>query len=104
VLKEFTGGDGALPAAGLTLAAGSLYGTTTAGGHLGCGTVFKLDLSVSLGIQPSSGGVVLRWADPAFALQSSPAVAGPYITILGASSPYTNTASGPQQFFRLIGN
>ena len=54
VLYSFTGtgGDGAIPWAGLVRAAqGNLYGTTSAGGDLacpngngyGCGTVFKLD-------------------------------------------------------------
>ena len=44
VLYSFTGGtDGAKPEAALTMdAAGNLYGTTTAGGSSGNGTVFKL--------------------------------------------------------------
>jgi uncharacterized repeat protein (TIGR03803 family) len=44
VLHTFTGGtDGELPEAGLTLdAAGNLYGTASAGGSSGSGTVYKL--------------------------------------------------------------
>jgi uncharacterized repeat protein (TIGR03803 family) len=44
VLHSFAGGaDGASPVAGLTMDnAGNLYGTTTAGGSSGNGTVFKL--------------------------------------------------------------
>jgi uncharacterized repeat protein (TIGR03803 family) len=44
VLYSFTGGaDGAYPYAGLVRdAAGNLYGTTSAGGAFGGGTVFKL--------------------------------------------------------------
>ena len=49
VLHDFTGNDGAQPAAGLIFDnAGNLYGTTEAGGDLsqcpnsGCGTVFRL--------------------------------------------------------------
>ncbi len=44
VLYNFAGGtDGAVPEAGLTLdAAGNLYGTTSAGGANGNGTVFKI--------------------------------------------------------------
>src|SRR5664279_2598904 len=53
VLHEFTsGGDGAIPQAGLTMdAAGNFYGTTSSGGYMGsdecrirngCGVVFKL--------------------------------------------------------------
>jgi uncharacterized repeat protein (TIGR03803 family) len=42
-LHAFTGTDGKSPLAGLTAdAAGNLYGTTSQGGHWGCGTVFKL--------------------------------------------------------------
>jgi uncharacterized repeat protein (TIGR03803 family) len=46
-LYSFTGGlDGALPMSTLTLdAGGNLYGTTTAGGSLGLGTVFKVDVN-----------------------------------------------------------
>jgi uncharacterized repeat protein (TIGR03803 family) len=48
VLHTFTGGDGMLPGAGLTLdGAGHLYGTTTAGGTRGNGTVFKLTSTAS---------------------------------------------------------
>lgn len=44
VLKSFPGGpDGAYPYAGLLLSGSTLYGTTTAGGIRGMGTVFKLD-------------------------------------------------------------
>ena len=46
VLHSFTGGeDGAVPAAGLIRdAAGNLYGTTSQGGHLNNGIVFKVDV------------------------------------------------------------
>jgi uncharacterized repeat protein (TIGR03803 family) len=50
ILHEFSGPDGAFPAAGLLMdPAGNLYGTTVNGGsagvcrNFGCGTVFKLD-------------------------------------------------------------
>jgi uncharacterized repeat protein (TIGR03803 family) len=104
VLKEFTGSDGAGPSAGLTLSGRVLYGTTSAGGDVGCGTVFRLELPVQLAIQSLGNAVVLSWADPAFALQAAPSPTGTFITIPGATSPYTNFISGPQQFFRLIGN
>ena len=42
VLHTFTGRDGAAPYAGVTIRAGMLYGTTTAGGTHGAGVVFQL--------------------------------------------------------------
>jgi uncharacterized repeat protein (TIGR03803 family) len=47
LLHSFTGGsDGAFPLAGLIFdQAGALYGTTTEGGAVGFGTVFKMDIS-----------------------------------------------------------
>jgi hypothetical protein len=45
--------------------------------------------------------LVLSWGDPLFALQSATNVAGPYSTIPGATSPYTNSISGPEKYFRL---
>jgi len=42
-----TGADGATPVAGVTLAAGKLYGTTSAGGAYGFGTIFQLTPSPS---------------------------------------------------------
>jgi len=55
VLYSFAGGtDGAVPQAGLTLdAAGNLYGTTSAGGLYGNGTVFKIT-------RPAKGG---KWIE-----------------------------------------
>ena len=47
VLREFIGSDGEFPAAGLTLSAGVLYGTTRSGGSSGSGTVFKVNLDGS---------------------------------------------------------
>jgi uncharacterized repeat protein (TIGR03803 family) len=40
-----SGSDGAMPAAGLVLAGGVLYGTTAQGGDAGLGTAFALDLA-----------------------------------------------------------
>jgi hypothetical protein len=46
--------------------------------------------------------VVLSWTNSAFGLQSATNVAGPFLTISGASSPFTNSTSSSQRFFRLI--
>ena len=54
-----------------------------------------------LTIQFVDQNVILSWTNSAFSLQSAPTVTGPYSTISGATSPYTNSASSDQQYFRL---
>jgi hypothetical protein len=52
--------------------------------------------------QAVAGNLVLSWTSPLWTLQSATNISGPYSTISGASSPYTNPISGSQQFFRLV--
>jgi len=47
-LKHFTGNHGAAPYAGLTQSGSTLCGTTSSGGDLGYGTVFRVDSSIPL--------------------------------------------------------
>lgn len=54
---------------------------------------------VTLRAQMVSGEVVLTWSKGV--LQSAPNVAGPYSDMAGLTSPYTNTPSGAQQFYRV---
>ncbi len=104
VLYYFTNGlDGATPLGSVVLAGDSLYGTANGGGSAGYGTVFALNLSIPLSFQLSDLGVVLSWSDPSFFLQAAPDPAGVFTNVTGASSPYTNTYSDPQMFFRLRG-
>lgn len=58
-------------------------------------------LNQTLTRQVVGSNLVLNWGEPLFALQSSTNVAGPYVTIPGATSPYTNAISGAQTYFRL---
>jgi hypothetical protein len=58
---------------------------------------------ILLKIQAIGGNVVLSWADPAFGLQSASSILGPFATISGATSPYTNASSGTK-YFRLKSN
>ena len=98
---------GVNPSASLLLANGTLYGTTTnGGGHDGniFGLVFGSSGSVSLSIQDIAGNIVLSWPNSAFSLQSATNLVGTYTNIPGATSPYTNPATAPHQFFRLQGN
>ncbi len=57
--------------------------------------------SVTLRLQVVKGKNVLSWSWTPGILQSASNVTGPYTDIIGATSPYTNTSSGTQQFFRL---
>jgi hypothetical protein len=54
-----------------------------------------------LGFQWLNNQFVISWTSAGCALQSSASVAGPYVDVGGATSPYTNSASGDMQFFRL---
>jgi uncharacterized repeat protein (TIGR03803 family) len=98
-----TNSDGAYPFSGLVLSGNTLYGTTTEGGSSGGGTVYTLSLGpITLNIQLNGNNVILTWGNPAFLLQAATNIGGVYATVPGATSPYTNTISGIQQFYRLI--
>jgi uncharacterized repeat protein (TIGR03803 family) len=102
VLKTLTADDGRQPQAKVTVSGNTLYGTTSTGGIEGYGTVFKLVFPITLFYQNTGSDTVLSWNDPSFVLQVAPAVTGTYTNIPGATSPYTNAFTGPQQFFRLL--
>lgn len=57
-----------------------------------------------LSAQKLNDNLVLTWTNTNFNLQAAPAVTGGFTNILGATSPYTNSAQGSQGFFRLIAN
>jgi len=57
---------------------------------------------IPLHVSYAAGNVTLTWADPSFSLQSATNVNGPYTTIVGATSGYTEPVSGTQKFYRLI--
>jgi uncharacterized repeat protein (TIGR03803 family) len=109
-LYTFTGGnDGAFPEANLVLSGNTFYGTAEEGGANGSGTIFSLTLGsapapIPLFIQRGNHAVILSWSNPAFSLQSAPAVNGVYTNVPGATSPYTNAATGKAEFFRLKAN
>ena len=54
---------------------------------------------VTLSITKSGSNVILSW--PNGTLQQSTNVGGTYSDIIGATSPYTNSISGTQNFFRV---
>jgi len=106
-----TNSDGARPDAGLVLSHYNLYGATTLGGSLGSGTVFSISFAPRMTIVPSGANVVMSWPSnfvgfdyTGFILQSAPSIAGTFTNIAGATTPYTNTITGSQRYFRLISN
>jgi hypothetical protein len=54
---------------------------------------------VTLSIQMSGNQIILTW--PEGVLQSASAVTGPYSDVPTAASPYTNTVTGAQEFYRV---
>jgi uncharacterized repeat protein (TIGR03803 family) len=113
----YTNSDGASPQAGLILLGNTLYGTASAGGGSGNGTVFSLSLgSVSapppqLTIIPSGANVILTWPTNAtgFTLQSTTNLVSPAVWATGVPGPVvvngqntvTNPIAGTQMFYRL---
>jgi hypothetical protein len=57
----------------------------------------------ALTAQLKNGNVILTWTNSAYVLQSSPTIAGPFTNVPSATSPYTNTFTGMQRFFRVVG-
>lgn len=56
-------------------------------------------VATKLSITPAGKNVILSW--PTGLLQESTTANGPFTTVNGATSPYTNSVSGSQMFFRV---
>ena len=54
----------------------------------------------SISAEKTDNGLVLSWPS-GYTLQSATNVAGPYMDVNGATSPYTNNFTEPQRYFRL---
>jgi uncharacterized repeat protein (TIGR03803 family) len=110
-LYTFTGGnDGGAPAATLTLAANSLYGTTTSGGVLGKGTIFQLPLPAPTpaGFIRASNSLVVTWpsTQSGLVLQTTTdlktwTTVSNAPLLLNGQYAVTNTMSDTRRFFRL---
>jgi len=57
-----------------------------------------------LNFQNLNEQVVLSWTNAGFTLQATPVVSGTFTNIPAATTPFTNTLTATQQFFRLIQN
>ena len=110
-LYSFTGrGDGGQPDGTLILSGNTLYGTASAGGIGGSGTVFSLVIPPQLAIIAAGNTVFLAWPTNfnGYTLQSTTNLASPMWTtnlpapvVVNGLNTVTNPISGTQQFFRL---
>ncbi len=106
-----TNSDGAFPLAPLILANNTLYGTASAGGTNGYGTVFSIFIQPQLTLIPSGPYVILAWPTnySGFTLQSTTNLGSSAVwstnssppVVIGGDNVVISTASGKQQFFRL---
>jgi uncharacterized repeat protein (TIGR03803 family) len=100
----YTNADGLHPS-NLVLGGRTIYGTAGQGGAGNGGTVFAFNRpACPLKQQFDGTHLVLMWDDPGMSLQSAPAASGPWTSVNGATSPYTNGPGAPLLFFRLQGN
>ena len=112
---SFTNYDGANPFGEMVLSGNTLYGTTTAGGASGRGTVFSLSFAPHLTITRSDLKVILTWPTnfagfdyTGFILQSttnflSPvwATVSPAPIVVNGQNSVTNPSSEAQKCYRL---
>jgi uncharacterized repeat protein (TIGR03803 family) len=106
VLHSFGYADGADPQS-LVLSGGKLYGGTFGGLQglfTGNGGVFAITVQPTLGANSVGNRAILTWDDPTFSLTTSTNIASTFTNVPGASSPYTNSLTGPERFFRLQSN
>ena len=103
VLHSFQFSDGSQPDA-LIRSGGTLYGLTDygiQGTYLGNGGVFALILQPTLNIAQGRTNVILSWIGSPYSLYSAPTANGTFTKITGATSPYTNSITGTQKYFKL---
>jgi len=103
VLHSFQFTDGGDPYT-LILSGGALYGaalTGIQGISLGDGSIFKIVLTPTLQTAVAGAKLVLTWNDPAYSLYRAPTLTSIFTPISGATSPYTNSLTGPQEYFEL---
>lgn len=102
--------DGANPYQGLSLSAGTLFGTAVKGGTDGNGTVFRINTAPLLGITRSNTSVILTWPTTAvgFTLESITNLATPtWIAVtpgpiqVNGFNNVTNPITTTPKFYRL---
>lgn len=102
--------DGASPQSSLVLLGGILYGTASAGGRTGNGTIFSMSLAPSITLANSGSSFVLAWPTNAsgFSMQSITTLNSsawttnlPLPVVVNGQNTVTIPVSGTQRYFRL---
>lgn len=76
----------------------NIGGTSSSTIAVTVGTLSPIPLST----QYANGKLAISWTNPAFSLQFSTNVAGPYVTIPAAASPYNAPMTNTTGFYRLV--
>jgi len=63
--------------------------------------MYSSTVQIRLSGQQEENHLVLRWPNQGLLLQCAPSITGLFTNIPGAASPYTNSISSAQQYFRL---
>jgi hypothetical protein len=66
----------------------------------GADALFAITVQPTLNLIGAANHALLTWNNPPFSLYSSTSIIGTITNILGAASPYPNTITGSQRFFR----
>jgi uncharacterized repeat protein (TIGR03803 family) len=106
VLHSFQYTDGGQPEA-VWLSKGTLYGAAVVGIQgisAGVGGIFALVLQPTLNLELNNNQAVLMWNDSSYFLYTALTLTNTFTKIIGAASPYTNSVTGLQKFFRLQTN
>lgn len=99
-----TNTNGAYPLGELVLSGSVMYGTTSAGGAGGYGTIFSMLFPPPLGIAPAGTNVIVSWPTNVlgFNLQSTTNLSTPVWIGVGGQYSVTNPATGKQKYYRLM--
>ena len=103
--NRYDGGPGDLAQAVAVDGSGNVF---VMGGSGGDYVTIKYSTSVPrapspipLDFQQAGDQLVLSWTNPVFSLQSAPLISATFTNVPGATSPYTNSFTEPEQYFRL---
>jgi uncharacterized repeat protein (TIGR03803 family) len=101
---DATNSDGANPRGDLIMSGSVLYGTASAGGTNGYGTIFSILFPPPLYVAHAGTNAVVTWPTNVigFNLESTTNLAAPVWTAVSGQYAVTNPVTGRQKFFRLM--